>query len=69
MKISNNDSCIKCQLPDSIDHLFSNCEYSATLWTEAEKWITIIGFLNYEIDNKIKILDDRKKTLFSISYC
>ena len=31
MKIIDNDRCQKCQLPDSIEHLFIKCEYSATL--------------------------------------
>ena len=53
MKIIDNDSCLKCQLPDSNEHLFINCQYSATLWTEVEKWINSIGFFNYKIDNKI----------------
>ena len=37
MEIIDSDSCIKCQLPDSIEHLFINFEYSVTLWTEVEK--------------------------------
>ena len=44
MKIIDNDSCLKCQLPDSIEHLFINCQYSTTLWTEVEEWINSIGF-------------------------
>ena len=62
MKTIDNDSRLKCHLPDSFERLFINCEYSATLWTEVEKWINSIGFLNYKIDNKIKILGDRKKS-------
>ena len=27
MKIIDNDSCLKCQLPDSIEHLFITCRY------------------------------------------
>ena len=55
------------KLPDSIEHLFINCEYSATLWTEVESLINSIGFLNYKIDHEIKILDDRKATHFIIN--
>ena len=51
----------KCQLPDIIEHLFINCEYSEIFWTEVQKWIDSIGFSNYKIDNKIKIPGDRKK--------
>ena len=61
MKLIDNDCCLKCQQPESIEHLFFNCEYSATLWTEVEKWINSTGFLNYKVDNKITILGDRKK--------
>ena len=61
MKISDNDSCLKCQLPDIIEHLFINCEYSEIFWTEVQKWIDSIGFSNYKMDNKIKIPGDRKK--------
>ena len=32
------------------------------LWTEVEKWIDSIWFLNNKIDNTIKILGDKKKT-------
>ena len=64
MKIIGNDSCLKRQLPDSIEHLFINCEYSGTFWTEFEEWINSIGFLDY------KILVDRKKNNISlIVYC
>ena len=45
LKIIDNDSCLKSQLPDSIEHLFINCQYSTTLWTEVEEWINTIGFL------------------------
>ena len=61
MKTIDNDSFLKCN--DSFERLFINCEYSATLWTEVEKWINSIGFLNYKIDNEIKILGNRKKAL------
>ena len=50
-KIIDNDSCLKCQLPDIIEHLFINWEYSEILWTEVQKWINSIGFSNYKIDN------------------
>ena len=33
-KFSDNDSWLKCQLPDRIEHFFINCEYSEIFWTE-----------------------------------
>ena len=47
MKIIDIDSCLKCQVPDKIEHLFIKCEYSEILWPEVQKWIDSIGFSNY----------------------
>ena len=32
MKNNDNDNWLKCQLPDTIEHLFINYEHSATFW-------------------------------------
>ena len=61
MKISDNDSCLKCQLPYRIEHSFINCEYSERLWTKVQKWINRIGFPNYKIYNKKNPGDWKKK--------
>ena len=71
MKIIDNDSCLKCQLPDRIEHLFINCEYSKILWTEVQKWIDSIGFFQitkYITKSKFLVIGKRNNVL-SILYC
>ena len=66
--IKDNSLCSMCKAePDSNPHMILKCQKSKKLWTEVERWINHLGFVDYILtENSIVTGDINKSRLLSI---
>ena len=63
MKIKPSPVCGHCrEVEDSNEHMLVSCSESQKLWREVENWLSVIGLIDYAIDEQTIILGELHKS-------